>query len=502
MAEPTPETADQRDDNRIAFLEPDPPHWVARGLGYVLILVSVAALVFSLLVQIPETVSSPFVLTPMHGTDPVRSQSAGVVAEVRVREGQSVFEGDILFVVHSTPTGDRSADLRALETQIEGSQERLSNEKRSYESQRLADEQEETKLRDRLAYLTQKIGRQRAIRAVRLKRYRDTLALYRNEIDITKKERNYKAHHSSVADEVVERFAKAYEKGLVSWLDYSNRKLEASKLRVELQQLARQLDSAGLRVSQLEAEHENQEIDWELNIVQLDTEASGVRAALSKLRHESAAREARFKEIQRSLGEETEKAQIRIAALKKELVHSENNEVSVPAPCSGMVLRLEVNRAQAVVGQGDVLCELVCSGERLQAELKLAQSGIGRIKPGQRVKLLYDAFPYQRYGVRYGTVRWVSPATVATADGAEFRALVDIERAAILVEGQPRPLRAGMRGTGRVILGKRTLIAYAFEPLRQLRENLADAPARSPNPQNSPEIARRDGKAETPPATP
>jgi hypothetical protein len=34
------------------------------------------------------------------------------------------------------------------------------------------------------------------------------------------------------------------------------------------------------------------------------------------------------------------------------------------------------------------------------------------------------------------------------------------------------PLRAGMTGTARIQAGRRTLIEYAFEPLRQLRENV------------------------------
>ena len=69
------------------------------------------------------------------------------------------------------------------------------------------------------------------------------------------------------------------------------------------------------------------------------------------------------------------------------------------------MLRLAVQRAGAVVREGETLCELACAGERLQAQLALPPSGVGQIKPGQPVKLLYDTFPYQRYGVRQGTVR-------------------------------------------------------------------------------------------------
>jgi membrane fusion protein len=100
-------------------------------------------------------------------------------------------------------------------------------------------------------------------------------------------------------------------------------------------------------------------------------------------------------------------------------------------------------------------------------------AGAGQIKIGQRVKLLYDSFPYQRFGVRHATVRWVSPAAV---DG-QFRAFADLDEASIVVKGERRPLGAGMGGRAQIIVGRRPLIAYAFEPLRQLKESLADAPA-------------------------
>ena len=37
-------------------------------------------------------------------------------------------------------------------------------------------------------------------------------------------------------------------------------------------------------------------------------------------------------------------------------------------------------------------------------------------------KLRFDAFPYQRYGVQSGTVRWLGPAGLAESDTAAFRA--------------------------------------------------------------------------------
>lgn len=403
------------------FLDLNPPHWAARSLAYILILLFATVAVFSLLIRVPESVSGPFVLVPVHGTDPVRASRSGIIAEVRVAEGQSVAKGEPLFVVRSTPVGDRSADMGALEAQVKGVEESLANLSREYESQRLAEEQESRKLKERSAYLG------------------GTIDFKRKQLVLVK--------------EVAGRYEALYGKGMVSWVEYAARQLEVNRAAVDLEQI--------------------------------ETESKENRASLEKLRHESEARRVKHTEVDRSLKEEREKARIKVAALKRDLVHSESNQLSVPAPCAGTVLRLQVKRPGAVVQEGEVLCELACSGEGLQAELTVPQAGVGRIKPGQGVKLLYDAFPYQRYGVRHGAVRWVSPTSVTVANSSIFHAFVDIEDEAILVEGQPRPLKAGMRGTAKVVVGRRSLMAYAFEPLRQLKESLADAPQKGSTKQGS-----------------
>lgn len=63
------------------------------------------------------------------------------------------------------------------------------------------------------------------------------------------------------------------------------------------------------------------------------------------------------------------------------------------------------------------------------------------------------------------------------SDGATtFTARVELTEKEITVKGQPRNLNAGMTGTAEIVVGKRTLLSYVFEPIRQLRENLADVP--------------------------
>ena len=397
------------------FLTSDPPHWAARGLSYVLLLLFATAVTVAIILRVPETVATPFVLQPERGADPVKASRSGIVAAVHATEGLSIEKGAPLFVIRSVPLGERSADLRSFQAQVLGHDASLSNLRREHDSQQQADREEGERLQLRLAHLARSI--------------------------------DFKREEQTLLKQVVTRFETLHKEGLIGWTEYAEQQLETNKVQAELESL--------------------------------ESDIKETQKSIQKLTHESASRLAKFQEQVRQLDEDRDKARIRIDPLQRELVNSKTNELTLMAPCSGTVMRLRVNSPGAYVPEGDVLCELACGGQRLQAELSVPQKGLGRLQPGQAVKLLYDAFPYQRYGVHYGTVRWVSPASLATAD-ADFRAFVDLDDDTIRVDGQPRALKAGMRGTARVVVSRVRLITYAFEPLRQLRENLSASPRKPP----------------------
>jgi len=221
-------------------------------------------------------------------------------------------------------------------------------------------------------------------------------------------------------------------------------------------------------VESIRVEIDEQRIALELEQVTADKAAA--ERALAKLRHESEAHRAESREDERGLADELQKTEIRKSILDEQAVRGGNRFPAV-APCAGTIVKLAVRGPGAVVQEGDVVAEVVCRGERLQASLELPQGGMALVRPGERIKLLYDAFPYQRYGTRSATIRWISPGRV----GDTFRALADIDDDAIVVSGARRPLVPGMGAVARIVLSRRLLGSYALEPIRQLRESLADA---------------------------
>ena len=394
------------------FLDVTPPHWAARGLAYAIIAIFVVAVIASIVIKLPETVTANFVLTPTGGADPIKATRQGVVNHVFVTEGLEVNKGDLIATLRSDQTGDRAAELMTVQTQLAGAGESFANAKDKFAAQTLAEEQEARKLAARVEHLD------------------GVVTFKKQQLNLVKQ--------LEASDE------KLYREGIVSRVQLAGRQLEVAELAAELERLL--------------------------------AEQTEARVGIEKVRSESAVRQADFKEIQRTFKESAATGEIRIAALRSGLAGSDGNEIRLTAPCSGTILRMHVKNTGAVLHEGEMVAELVCSGETLQAELAIPESGLGKLKTGQGVKLKYDAFPYQRYGVKYGRVSWLSPAATDSTEGSTFRAHVDIAEKQLMVQGQSRPLIAGMSGKAEIVVGNRSLIQFVLEPLRQLKENYSDVP--------------------------
>jgi multidrug efflux pump subunit AcrA (membrane-fusion protein) len=169
---------------------------------------------------------------------------------------------------------------------------------------------------------------------------------------------------------------------------------------------------------------------------------------------------------------EIEKIKLRLAALKSDLENSQQNLLSIRAPYDAVVVSLAQRNIGSVVQNGQELCQLARKDAKPHARLMLNEPGLPKLAVGQRVRFFFEAFPYQRYGAVDAKLDWISPSVVSSPEGPHFVALASLDSATIPANRKPLPLRVGMRGEARIIVGQRTLIEYAFEPIRQLRENM------------------------------
>jgi membrane fusion protein len=102
------------------------------------------------------------------------------------------------------------------------------------------------------------------------------------------------------------------------------------------------------------------------------------------------------------------------------------------------------------------------------------------MRPGQTVRLRYQAFPYQKFGFYDGVVATISSAALNPADLPQqqagltslygtgepvYRITVKLARQTATVYGNPVPLQPGMQLEADVMLERRRLIEWVFDPL-------------------------------------
>jgi membrane fusion protein len=148
----------------------------------------------------------------------------------------------------------------------------------------------------------------------------------------------------------------------------------------------------------------------------------------------------------------------------------------VRAPTSGRVSTLQASVGR-LADPKRMQLEIVPLNASLQAELFFPTRAFGFVRPGQEVRILYDAFPYQKFGTYRGTVAKVSQSILTGNDAIgpvalrepAYRVTAKLERPDIDAYGQKVPLQPDMLLKADVILDKRSLMTWLLDPLLSAR---------------------------------
>src|SRR6266566_1696288 len=264
--------------------------------------------------------------------------------------------------------------------------------------------------------------------------YAAQLNIKKAEVEQAKSEVKFRENHAKTTRELVTRMEKLSEKGGISEVDLIKLKLDLAGSEKDFSVAQRTVQQVNLDRERMETERQRQRGEQEAEI---------------------------------------EKLKMRIGALKADLENTQQNLLTVRSPYDGVITSMDQRTVGSVVQQGQVLCQLAPKDAKPRARMTLNETGLPKLAVAQHVRYFFQAFPYQRYGAVTGKLDWISPSAVTTSDGSHFIALASLDRSVISPRaGQILPLRVGMRGEAHIIVGGRTLIEYAFEPIRQLRESM------------------------------
>lgn len=144
----------------------------------------------------------------------------------------------------------------------------------------------------------------------------------------------------------------------------------------------------------------------------------------------------------------------------------------VRAPIAGTIATIIAKKGQLASPQKSVLAILPEGGE-LQAELYVPTRAIGFVKEGQTVRLLYDAYPYQKFGYYEGEIIDVSKSVILGTEldlprpVAEpvFIVTVRLNEQTVTAFDEELALQAGMSLSADLILEDRKIWEWVFQPL-------------------------------------
>lgn len=145
----------------------------------------------------------------------------------------------------------------------------------------------------------------------------------------------------------------------------------------------------------------------------------------------------------------------------------------VVATVAGRIAALPVDMGQTVA-PGAAVAVLTAGDSALEAELYAPSRAAGFVREGQEVRLLYQAFPHQKFGTGEGVVTSVSRTVLAPAEIAipglqvqepVFRVRVKLARDSVAAYGETVPLQPGMLLSADVVIDRRSLLEWLLDPL-------------------------------------
>ena len=146
----------------------------------------------------------------------------------------------------------------------------------------------------------------------------------------------------------------------------------------------------------------------------------------------------------------------------------------IKAPVDGIVNRINFQTVGAYVRAGDVILEIVPTGEALKLEAKINPKDISSIRMDDFVRIRLSAYDSSKYGAIDGYVRSISPDAITdTSSGSSLSYYlldVSIDSNITLDSGDKVVLLPGMTATVDVVSGKRTVLDYLWQPVSKVKE--------------------------------
>jgi membrane fusion protein len=297
-----------------------------------------------------------------------------------------------------------------------------------------ADEAKLQALRDQRARLQDQIAAQRRKAKMTDAQLRDLIASLSAELAALQQSRETQTSRIEIARHEMTEIRETVAKGYISQLEFKRRQ------------------------DNYLAQQESEQT--------LEREIAAKRGELEQRRHQ-------LLQLPADTAGEVDRLEASIADIDTKLADTDvHRAYLLTAPISGRVSALQAwvgKTAEPNIPQLSVVPE----GASLQAELLVPARAIGFVAPGETVRIGYDTFPYQQFGLADGVVETVSYTLLKPAElvgpvsvkEPSYRVTVSLKRQSVDAYGREIALQPDMQLSANMLFERRSLVAWLLDPL-------------------------------------
>ncbi len=425
------ETETDLAESTIEFLGSLHPFF-SRALIYVVLLFIAISTAWAWYGQVDIVATAPFRLVPLGKVQNIQAPRSGEIQEIAIHSGDLIAEGQTLFRLRSQETLKEFRELEQAEIAFKKAEFDL---QQTLPQKRILAKETISALEHRVHVMQTAMQTYRAA----LGKHTETSQPPDIEIEI----------HTAEVEHLKQRYEqnqKLYEKKLISLAALNEAKVRYLSALAELP----------ARMAEINR--------YEVSLKDLKRQILEERLELERTR-------ANFQNAY-------DIAEIRLKQAKQTVNRSVDADIDlILAPEPGIVTQVLINTPGQVVNKGQTLLTIAPASTPIVAEALILNKDVGLLSSGQKVKLKFEAFPFQDYGIQHGYLRQISPDAMGDeSSGTVFRGIIDLKNTTIFVHGEEKAFMFGMKGTAEIITDRQSILMLALNPLRQLREMAALSP--------------------------
>ena len=388
--------------------------------------------------ELSGAVIAPGVITVRSDVKKVQHLTGGIIKKIDVDNGDLVKAGQLLVQLDDTLTKANLAIVRVQLDEWLVRKARLEAERDGVEkitfSPELVARTRERQLADAMKSEVNLFESRRTARHGQISQLHERIAQTKQEISGLTAQLAAKKSEIQLTKEELSGVTSLYKKNLVSVMRFMQLRRDMARMEGEQGQLSAEIARARAKAS-----------ETKLQIIQLARDFNS--KVLNGLRE----------------------AEGKVAELKEKVVAAEDQlrHVDIRAPQNGYVTRLDVHTVGGVIGNGQILMEIVPSGDPLVVEAKVSPRDIDRVSVGSGATARIMAGDTRATPELNGVVTYVSADQVRDKDNPHpyfvVRATLPPKEAARLGRLKLLP---GMQVELFIQTGAHTPLQYLLKPLR------------------------------------